>query len=651
MKINFKEIINIKNINQLKKYDLTNPLYFNNYLFHYLIIFNKLDILKLYKFPIYKENDDGLNGIFLAAKYDNIPILKYLIKTYPNYIYNKNDSKELFINYMDPKSIILIIDLNLKWEDLFMQKISDNENIYDLLLSNCEYDNLIKILNIYKPNNYHLNSLIVNENITNENIIDILKLFDPSIYNLRDNEDYNLLFPIITKNSNKLLSFVLNNNIQSNYYTIINTITPLMYAYFNNNLNTAKQIWNHIKKDFDYTSVNRFIENIAHYLLKNNFLDNLSLEILTDCPSYVWHQHNINKVTPLYLITKLNFDEYHKILIDKEINLEIFLYNKSLKQVLIDYNNENSTKWLNFLSKQKIYQEEDDNIILENYPYTHGTLFQSKFKDITMIIININDKYTNLYLPNTEDYSIKYINGNQDLAVTWPDDIFEITPIFPWIICYENEDKYWIHQNLNNLINSNRRKKKYDFAMVYLSLTVDKYGLHANILIYDFNKMTIERFDPYGNTVYYDKKLDDILEEELCWNTGLVYLKPSDYMAVSGFQTISDELNPLNQKSGDFGGFCLAWCTWYLEHRLLNKHVEQKMLFKKLIKKLSTLDISFMEYIRNYANKLNDYRIENLIKAGIDINKISNTVVDNKNNNLLNKYIIHYFTQNIKIIE
>ena len=153
MKINFKEIIDIENIKQLKKFDLDNPLYFNNYLFHYLIIFDKLDILKLYKFPIYKENDDGLNGIFLAAKHDNIPILKYLINTYTEYIYNKNNNNELFINYINPLSIIDILDLKLKWEYIFLQKVSNNENIFDILLSNCQYENLIKILNIYKTNN------------------------------------------------------------------------------------------------------------------------------------------------------------------------------------------------------------------------------------------------------------------------------------------------------------------------------------------------------------------------------------------------------------------------------------------------------------------------------------------------------------------
>ena len=325
MKINFKDIIDIKNINQLKKFNLDKPLYFNNYLFHYLIIFNKFDIIKLEKYPIYKENDEELNGIFLAAKYDNIDILKYLITTYPEYIYNKNNKMEQFINYMNPKSIIKILDLNLEWDKLFLQKISDDETIFDLLLSNCNYDNLLKILKVYKPTNYSLNALIVNENISIENIIYILKLFDSNIYNLRDNEDLNLIFPIISRNNSKLLSFILENNIESNYYTMVNTITPLIFSYFNNNLKITKQLWEHIKKDFDYTDLNRFIENIAHFILKNSYFDSLSLEILSNCPSYTWHQHNINKATPLHLITKLNFENFHTILINKEINLEILV--------------------------------------------------------------------------------------------------------------------------------------------------------------------------------------------------------------------------------------------------------------------------------------------------------------------------------------
>jgi len=642
MKIEFKEIINIKNKDDLKKFNINESIFFNNYLFHYLIIFNKLDILKLIKFPIYKENDEGMNGLFLAAKYENIEILKYLIETYNEYVYNRNNNNELFINYLNPQLIIELLDFKLEWKRLFLQKVSSEVIIFDLLLSECKYNDILKVLKTYKPNDIHLNALIVNGNITTDNIINILKEFNPLVYNIRDTEDLNLLFSAITRNDTKLVNFLLDSGIDSNYFTMVNTYSPLMFSYFNNNLKITEIIWDHIKNIFDYTVTTKSNENIAHFLLKNNYVDSVSLNILYNCNSYVWHQHNINRVTPLHLLVKLNFNNFHKIIINQKINLNIIgPNNKTLKEFIKEINAE---KWLQYLSTKEEYIE-TNNVQIETYEYSHGNLFQSKFKDISMIIITLKNKYVNLYIPNIDDITLKNLNASDSITINWPDSIFEISPIFPWIICYESEDKYWIHKNLNNLINATRRENTHNFSFVYLSLSVENIGLHANIIIYDFNKMTIERFDPYGDTVYFDKQLDEILEEELTWNTGFKYLKPIDYMPVAGFQTISDELNPLKQKSGDIGGFCLAWCTWYLEHRIKNSKIDQKDLVKKLIKKMSQMDISFMEYIRNYANKLNEERIINLKKAGIDDKIISNTIIDSKTNYILNKFLITHFSK------
>jgi hypothetical protein len=221
--------------------------------------------------------------------------------------------------------------------------------------------------------------------------------------------------------------------------------------------------------------------------------------------------------------------------------------------------------------------------------------------------------------------------------------MLDSNPVFPWIICYTSKDEYWIHHELNNLINAQRRKKKYDFATCYIS--INSNGLHANIIIYDFNKLTIERFDPYGDTVYFDKEFDDILEEELTWNTGFIYIKPSDYMPIAGFQSISDELNPLKQKIGDFGGYCLAWCSWYLEHRIINKNIEPKILVNKLLKKLSYSNNTFLENIRNYANNLNKARTEYLKNIGIDNKIISNLYLTNYIENELTESIIESFTK------
>ena len=160
-----------------------------------------------------------------------------------------------------------------------------------------------------------------------------------------------------------------------------------------------------------------------------------------------------------------------------------------------------------------------------------------------------------------------------------------------------------------------------------LSLLIFDTVLHANILIYDYKLMTIERFEPYGNTASIDGLIDDVLEEELTWSTGLKYLRPNSYLPGAGFQSISDEQNIMHQKRGDFGGFCLAWCLWYLETKLKNPDIESKTLVEKLINKLNKLDIFFIEYIRNYSNKINKKRIEYMKQSGISDKNISNIIL------------------------
>ena len=54
MKLHLDKIINIKTKMDLSKFDINKPIFYDNYLFHYLIILNKLDILKMEKFPVYK---------------------------------------------------------------------------------------------------------------------------------------------------------------------------------------------------------------------------------------------------------------------------------------------------------------------------------------------------------------------------------------------------------------------------------------------------------------------------------------------------------------------------------------------------------------------------------------------------------------------
>ena len=75
MIIDIMKIGKIKTLHQLKEYNINEPIFNNNYLFHYLIIANNIAGLKLTKFPVNRVNDDDYNAFMLAAKENNTVIL------------------------------------------------------------------------------------------------------------------------------------------------------------------------------------------------------------------------------------------------------------------------------------------------------------------------------------------------------------------------------------------------------------------------------------------------------------------------------------------------------------------------------------------------------------------------------------------------
>ena len=113
--------MDLKNPSDLDNYNPNKPIFYKNYLFHYLIMFDKIELLKLNKHPIYKFNEENLDGLMLAAKYNNMPILNYLIEEYPDEVQNHNSEGLNFINYIkNPNKIIKLIKdyPNINWEYL-----------------------------------------------------------------------------------------------------------------------------------------------------------------------------------------------------------------------------------------------------------------------------------------------------------------------------------------------------------------------------------------------------------------------------------------------------------------------------------------------------------------------------------------------------
>jgi hypothetical protein len=659
MRIDSKKIINIKNKQDLKKFSIDKPIFQSNYLFHYLILLNNFNALKLIKYPIYNENNDGLNGFHLAAKEDNIPILIYLIETYPEYIYNRTETRELFTHYLQPENFSILIKKfpKLNWEKL----IEENNIILKSIITNLSFNELHKFIKVYnikpKQTNSYLFGIINNNMLNIEEKITILNEFSDKDINIKNEFGEGLILTVLNMDNNILFDYLLDRNIDLDYYTIIKLNNPLRIGiYFdilNDEFNYSKKIINKIidNNKYFYNEYDKYINNLAHstinmrtnrnnqqYKQKKSLNKLVDIEILKMCDNKTWNQINIDKITPLELLIELDYEIYSKIIQDNKISINTDILSRLLLKQKNE-NNDNHNKWIKLYQTLPNYVQEADSIIMENTLYSHYTIFRSTFKDIGVFSIYLKDTYQDLLIPNMKTYLIN--NLTFDNTLLFPDDIISKEPVFPWIISYHSDSEYYIHPYLNNIINAERRNNNKRFAAVFLGLVLETI-LHANILVYDFKNMTVERFEPYGNTniIENDNVLDDVLEEELTWNTGLKYLRPNDFLPYAGFQTISDENNLKNIKAGDFGGFCLAWCLWYLETKIKNQDIDSKTLVSKLINKISKLEVNFTEYIRNYSTKINDYRIKYLKKIGLDEKVISNIHSTVKNDDIVEDYLL-----------
>ena len=645
------EIKKIKNKNDLKKFDINNPLFLDNYLFHYIIMINNCKNLKLAKFPIYKENSEGLNGFHLAAKVANetgdYSCLKLLIKEYSEYVLNLNKNKENFLNYLGVSNTIIdLVNSNNKinWIKLF-SNISNTGSYLNhiFLFGSAELINFI--INKFKFNWMDLNDipffeLPFNKKLNNDNIISILDNLGDDNIRIIDKEGKTIIYSSIISKKMKVLEYLYKKNLSFDKYIPIYTFHPFTFAY-NLDINkgddfkVSKFIWSKIKETHNFSFTNKFKENIAFSILLIRMKQNkgcYELEIDICKRNTDWNSLNIYKKNPLYYLIQLDYNKYANVLSkDTIIDISNIIDNKSI----LDYA---KGKWLKLL-KSLPCKNKNDDIKINNYSFVDYNLFTSTFLDVGLYLLYFQNKYKKLYIPK---YLKKYNHKTSNYE--FPEDRLNIYNNFPWIIFWKDKNNYYIHPYLNSLINKNIRNGKYNYAFVILSITLPNNGLHATILYYDFINKFIERFDPYGNSFDLDIDLDPTLEEILTKDTGLTYINVRKYLPVAGFQNISDENNPLYQKPGDFGGYCLGWCFWYLEHRILNYKYQSKELVIKLINKLIEREDNFMEYIRNYSNYINKYKNKQLLEIGIDRNRISNISRTTSENDLIFEYIKNKLT-------
>ena len=129
-----------------------------------------------------------------------------------------------------------------------------------------------------------------------------------------------------------------------------------------------------------------------------------------------------------------------------------------------------------------------------------------------------------------------------------------------------------------------------------------------------------------------------------------VYITPIETQPIIGFQTLEVHENDKMKKIGDPGGFCVAWCIWYIEQRVLYD-IHPLKLALKLIIKIRSKNISFKKLIRLYANNILKTRDIILEQLKIDINDIRNNNIDEKQKNNIRNLIRYELSNVLELIE
>jgi len=646
MNIDLKNIINIKTKEELLKYKLDEPIFYNNYLFHYLIMFNNIEVLKMHTFPINQFNEEDLDGFMLAAKHSHFEILEYLLEKYPKLANTHNSENLNFINFINQidKLVLLMKKFNsVDWEYLFKFKNEVNIEYYRFFITELKLEDLKWFIHKFNfPKYYLLSAILYNNIITNEEKIKIFDEYSVKQINCKDYKNIGLIIDLIKIRNVKLTKYFIDRKIDLEYIIepVTLFITPFFYLYnicVNNNatsknlpelLEIIEYMWKHIKLDYkfkDHEGIN-YVGMVLNnnMLTKNNIpeiFNKINDTILKESPDYCWNNININKETNLFNIIELPFNKYSQYLENRKLNVNIM--NRMNESVLMLA----SGKWKAFLTKFKtnIITERSSDIDIEINPYQHITKFTANMFDIIIYFIYLSKKYKNLYIPEIID---SYL----------------FSPDITWIVKYDNTlQQLDIKQELLTMINNTIKQNKYSFGLLFLSIKMSESLLHANIILYDFKNHTIERFEPYGDDGKTDK-LDSLLKEVLTHDNKFKYLRPKDFLPRPGYQLLSNENDSSRIKNGDFGGFCLGWCIWYVEHRIRNEKIKPKTLNNKTMEKLLRLDDTLIEYIRNYSNKLYEEKFK-ISKEDIKIpdKEISNTNLSSQYERQILKYATEFF--------
>jgi ankyrin repeat protein len=624
----------IENINNyfIKNYNGENAL-------HLAINNQNIDIYKIISKYINNPNiktNNGESPLHLVIQNKCYDILKYMLENYIDKI-NFNDIEKKY-NY-SPLHYLVIIDIDIMFINIIKDYITKfNGNIQD------------KSGNIFI--HYFINNISKNFKNNNEkniiiNVYNIFKKinFDYNLFNIDGNTCCHILlnnFEIFLNNFNIILTDFIENtnlNIQNN-----DGHSCLFLLVKNNCWLDTKNIL--IKKKLDIFIIDKNNNIMFNYLTQDDlpiFIDIITqsyiYQIKTNT-SKKWIDYWDNRCKTNVLIEELNNTEKELIInykIDdkKDLCYQI-MYNKINKFITI------------FKEQIKISDQHSYPIttiypkLIKYYPNVNLSTFTGSTLDILCGVIYLNKKFI-----SSTFSSLKLINTNTLINCN-----NNICDLMGFEIIWNGNELKLPNSNkldLRTLLTLNKQNKEFRFFIIPIGIEIkiEKNILgHANYLIFDYELLRVERFEPHGYDSPYGMDynpllLDNILQTKInSYNLGFKYISPQNYLPKIGFQIM--EINELkNDYIGDPNGFCALWCVWWTDIRLSNPNINIEILQELLFKEIINNKISYKKLIRDYSSYIVDIRDKLLSKIDATINDWINDNLSDEQINLLNKFIIN----------
>lgn len=587
----------------------------------------ELDFIKTNNYLLGITNKLGKNSLNILLENSKFAILNELIDYDVRILRFKNrNEKNFLMSLMSYEEFYPLINKLLK---IKTSKIIENYHQFKIKLlsesdanGNTIVDLCIELINLNPQT--EINKLMP--------IIQILK----TIYELDKEEIFLIIVKLCRDIQNKqlllkILEYVNPKNLD--IFPDFENNTCVDYLIFDEKINVLKYLIDRIEHIY---FVN-FEENSVLALLDNwDFGSEQSAEII-ELIFKILSKSNINRLKDMY-----NENIMFKI-------LKLFKLNKTTLKQFIEYfdifeqnvKGENIYELLTNNYSSAIPDILDKKYLIDSQiPYTSNKLI-----DITQIKFNFDIKHllrptyygifisdslhnmiytyiilerNNLIVPYVHETNTIYKNNLNQLTMSNNDkDILGIIKFYfnnfnswlPHLIIWKDKTNYFIYSGLIDWLKSYSNSNRFYYIKLSIIATNKIQGniRHANLILIDNLKKTVERFEPYGE-IYFSNcaELNLMLERLIANKLGYRFIFVQSY---PGFQIRSDEFEEKNKSYGDPSGFCLAWCFLYLELKI---YYETKIVENLSIKNVGdTLRNAIINNSEQVINLINNYIINN----------------------------------------